>query len=130
MTNVQVAEKKHLFINGVDVEAAEYSPLYSPYNGEKIAEIAMADEIQTKVAVKAAEAGFQVISKMPAYKRAAILEKVAKLLEERLDQAAEIISRESAKPITFAKGEVFRTIETYKFAAEEAKRIHGETIPL
>ncbi|BCJ85975.1 hypothetical protein skT53_09600 [Effusibacillus dendaii] len=33
-------------------------------------------------------------------------------------------------PITTAKGEVLRTIETYKFAAEEAKRIYGETIPL
>ncbi|MFJ7729408.1 aldehyde dehydrogenase family protein [Neobacillus sp. NPDC097160] len=129
MTNVQTVEKRHLFINGGDVEAAEYAPLYSPYSGEKIAEIAMADEKLTKDAVKAAGAGFQVISKMPAYKRAAILEKVAKLLEERLDQAAEIISKESAKPITFAKGEVSRTIETYKFAAEEAKRIHGETIP-
>ena len=29
----------------------------------------------------------------------------------------------------FAKSEVARTIETYKFAAEEAKRIHGEMIP-
>ncbi|WP_286230504.1 aldehyde dehydrogenase family protein [Neobacillus mesonae] len=129
MTKVETVEKKHLFINGVDVEAAEYAPLYSPYSGEKIADIAMADEELTREAIKAAEAGFQVISKMPAYKRAAILEKVAKLLEERLEEAATVISRESAKPIVFAKGEVSRTIETYKFAAEEAKRIHGETIP-
>ncbi|GHH99636.1 aldehyde dehydrogenase family protein [Neobacillus kokaensis] len=129
MTKVEAAVKKHLFINGGDVEAAEYAPLYSPYSGEKIAEIAMADEKLTQDAIKAAEAGFKVISKMPAYKRSAILEKVAKLLEERLEEAAEVISRESAKPIVFAKGEVSRTIETYKFAAEEAKRIHGETIP-
>ena len=66
---------------------------------------------------------------MPAYKRAEILENVAQLLKERADQAAEIISLESAKPIMFAKAEVARTIETYKFAAEEAKRIHGEMIP-
>ncbi|PLR77137.1 aldehyde dehydrogenase [Bacillus sp. V3-13] len=129
MIKAAKTEKKHLFINGGEVEAAEYAPLYSPYSGEEIAQIAMADEKLVKEAIKAAEAGFQVISKMPAYKRAAILENVVKLLEERLDQAAEVISRESAKPITFAKGEVSRTIETYKFAAEEAKRIHGETIP-
>jgi len=129
MMKAATTEKKHLFINGGEVEAAAYAPLYSPYFGEEIAQIAMADEGLTKEAIKAAEDGFQVISKMPAYQRAAILENVVKLLEERLEQAAEVIARESAKPITFAKGEVSRTIETYKFAAEEAKRIHGETIP-
>lgn len=129
MTKVEAAEKKHLFINGEEVEAHEYASLYSPYSGEEIAQIAMADEVLTKNAIKAAVEGFQTISKMPAYKRAAILENVVKLLEERLEEAATVIARETAKPITFARGEVSRTIETYKFAAEEAKRIHGETIP-
>lgn len=129
MTNVGVVEKKHLFINGRDVETETYTALYSPYTGDVIAEIAMADEKLTKEAIRAAQESFQVISKMPAFERSAILEKVVELLKERADQAAEVIARESAKPITFAKGEVSRTIETYKFAAEEAKRIHGETIP-
>jgi acyl-CoA reductase-like NAD-dependent aldehyde dehydrogenase len=129
MTNVGVVEKKHLFINGRDVETETYTALYSPYTGDVIAEIAMADEKLTKEAIRAAQEAFQVISKMPAFERSAILEKVVELLKERADQAAEVIARESAKPITFAKGEVSRTIETYKFAAEEAKRIHGETIP-
>jgi acyl-CoA reductase-like NAD-dependent aldehyde dehydrogenase len=129
MTNVKVAEKKHLFINGHDVEAEAYAPLYSPYSDEVIAEIAMADETLTKEAIKAALEAFQVISKMAAFERSAILEKVVELLKERADEAAEVIAVESAKPISFAKGEVSRTIETYKFAAEEAKRIHGETIP-
>ncbi|KHF26941.1 Succinate-semialdehyde dehydrogenase [NADP(+)] GabD [Anoxybacillus sp. BCO1] len=52
------------------------------------------------------------------------------LLQQRADEAATIIAKEAAKPITIAKAEVARTIQTYKFAAEEAKRIHGETIPL
>ncbi|MED3561416.1 aldehyde dehydrogenase family protein [Bacillus xiapuensis] len=129
MTNVKIAEKKHLFINGQDLEAPAYAPLYSPYSDEVIAEIAMADEQLTKEAIKAAQKAFQVISKMPAFERSAILEKVVELLKERADEAAEVIAIESAKPISFAKGEVSRTIETYKFAAEEAKRIHGETIP-
>lgn len=129
MTNVKTVLKKHLFINGRDVEAATYEPLCSPYSDEIIAEVAMADEKLTKAAIKSAVEAFPVISKMPAFERSAILEKVVELLKERADQAAEVIARESAKPISFAKGEVSRTIETYKFAAEEAKRIHGETIP-
>jgi|SRR5579875_2185708 len=129
MTSVRQVEKKHLWINGLEVEAAKYAPLYSPYSDERIAEIAMADESLTKKAIESAQEAFQVISKMPAFKRSAILEKVVELLKERADEAAEVIALESAKPIIFAKGEVARTIETYKFAAEEAKRIHGETIP-
>ncbi len=121
--------RKYLLINGKKVETAKYTTLSSPFSGEIIAEIALADEELTKEAISSATEAFKVISVMPAYQRAEILEKAAELLKERADEAAEVISMESAKPITFAKVEVARTIETYKFAAEEAKRIHGETIP-
>ena len=41
-----------------------------------------------------------------------------------------MIALEAAKPLKTARLEVERTITTYKFAAEEAKQIHGETIPM
>ncbi|WP_042350685.1 aldehyde dehydrogenase family protein [Bacillus massiliigorillae] len=129
MTELNTVVKKHLIINGKEVEAPKYTTLYSPYTNGPIAEIAMADEKITKDAISAAQAAFKVISSMPAYKKSEILERVVTLLTEKADEAAEIIATESAKPIIFAKVEVARTIETYKFAAEEAKRIHGETIP-
>ena len=44
--------------------------------------------------------------------------------------AARIIALEASKPMKFALAEVDRSIQTYKFAAEEAKRIHGEMIPM
>jgi acyl-CoA reductase-like NAD-dependent aldehyde dehydrogenase len=125
---VKVA-KKFLIINGEKVETAKYAPLYSPYSGEEIAQIAMADKELTVQAISAAYHARGVMAKMPAYQRSEILENVVRLLKEKADEAAKVISLESAKPIMFAKAEVARTIETYKFAAEEAKRIHGETIP-
>ncbi|MBY0149058.1 aldehyde dehydrogenase family protein [Neobacillus niacini] len=121
--------KQFLMINGLKVETPTYAPLRSPYSGEEIAQIAMADKEYTKIAIDAAYEARGVMAKMPAHQRAEILENVVSLLKERADEAAEIITRESAKPIMFSKAEVGRTIETYKFAAEEAKRIHGETIP-
>ncbi len=122
-------EKKHLFINGERVEAASYASLYAPYSEEKIAAVAMADEQLTKRAIDAAYEAQEVIGDMPAFERAKILEKVVELLKERAEEAAKIIALESSKPMMFAKAEVDRTIETYKFAAEEAKRIQGEMIP-
>src|SRR5690606_41403449 len=70
------------------------------------------------------------MAKMPAHQRAAILERVVELLKERAEEAARIIATEAAKPLKMARVEVARTLQTYKFAAEEAKRIYGETIPM
>lgn len=128
ITGVQPA-KKYLMINGKKVETDRYASLFSPYSGEEIAQIAMANKEQTEMAIEAAYESRHLMAKMPAYKRAEILEKVVSLLIEKADQAAEIITQESSKPIMFSKAEVARTVETYKFSAEEAKRIHGETIP-
>ena len=129
LANQLKSMKQYLMINGEKVETESYAPLYSPYSGEEIAKIAMADKELTEKAIAAAYNAREVMAKMPAYQRAEILEKAVALLMENAEEAAEIISRESAKPIMFAKAEVGRTIETYKFSAEEAKRIHGETIP-
>lgn len=122
--------RKNLFINGDWVEAAEYTELCSPYSSEVIAEIPKANVEEVEAALVAADAARKTMANMPLYKRAIILEKLASLLEARAEEAAELIALEAAKPITTAKAEVQRTIQTYKFAAEEAKRIHGETIPV
>lgn len=122
--------KKGLFINGEWVKAQEYTSLTSPYSDEVIGEIPSAVEEEVDQAIEAAYRARAKMAKMPAYQRSAILEKLVSLLEERADEAARIIAMEAAKPIATARDEVARTIATYKFAAEEAKRIHGETLSL
>ncbi|MDU0206308.1 aldehyde dehydrogenase family protein [Paenibacillus sp. MAH-36] len=122
--------KKHLFIEGRWVEAGEYRPLFSPYSGEQIAEIAYSGAAEVQHALEAAERARPLMAQMPAHERAAILERLAALIRDNADECARIIALEAAKPLKTAKLEVERTIATYKFAAEEAKRIHGETIPM
>ncbi|KAB2334855.1 aldehyde dehydrogenase family protein [Cytobacillus depressus] len=122
--------KKKLFINGEWVEASKYVPLHSPYSGKVIAEIPAATVEEVDKGIEAANNARKTMAAIPSYQRAQILEKVVFLLEKRADEAAEIIATEAAKPISAARAEVARTIQTYKFSAEEAKRIHGETIPL
>ncbi|TQR18766.1 aldehyde dehydrogenase family protein [Psychrobacillus soli] len=122
--------KKKLFINGEWIESEQYADLFSPYTEEKIAEIPLASEKQVDAAIDAAYNNREVMAKLTAYEKAEILEKLVDLLKENRVKAAQIIAMESSKPLKFSLGEVDRTIETYKFAAEEAKRIHGEMIPL
>ncbi|MGO4888412.1 aldehyde dehydrogenase family protein [Anaerobacillus sp. MEB173] len=122
--------KKHLYINGKQYEAENYEPLFSPYNNEKVAEVAFATEAETELALAAAEEGSKIIAQMTAHERATILENLSALIKENEEECARIISLESSKPIAAARVEVARTVMTYKFAAEEARRIHGETIPM
>ncbi|GGD91107.1 aldehyde dehydrogenase family protein [Paenibacillus nasutitermitis] len=123
-------KQQRLFINGEWVEASASTELKSPYSGEPIAQIPAATIEDVDRAIEAAYEARAVMAAMPAHKRAAILEKLALLMTERAEEAAGILALEAAKPVTTAMAEVQRTIQTYKFAAEEAKRIHGETIPL
>ena len=122
--------KKHLYINGQWKEANEYAPLYSPYSGELLAEIAQADEADVDEAIRAAAAAAKTMAKLPASQRALILEKAVAIMEARKEELAVILAQEAAKPLRTGRVEIARTIQTYKFAAEEAKRIHGETVPL
>ncbi|MFK7697074.1 aldehyde dehydrogenase family protein [Paenibacillus sp. HJGM_3] len=121
---------KHLWIGGQAVEAIAYKPLYSPYSGEQLALIPDGDAGEMDRAIAAAERAAPEMARMPAHRRAAILERLVQRLTERAEEAAALVAREAAKPISAARLEVERTIQTYKFAAEEAKRIHGETLSL
>ncbi|UFJ40901.1 aldehyde dehydrogenase family protein [Brevibacillus humidisoli] len=124
------SQKRKLWIDGQWIQTETYSLLRSPYTGDVIAELPVATEKQTDQAIEAAYQARGKMAKMPAHQRSAILYELARLLKERANEAAEIIALEAAKPLTTAKAEVARTIETYRFAAEEAKRIHGESLPL
>jgi len=122
--------KKKLFIGGEWVEAKRYADLRSPYSGEPIALVPLADQEETESAIAAADRARKAMASLPLHARSKLLSKLADLLEERAEEAARIISLEVAKPLKAARIEVARTIETYRFSAEEAKRIHGETLPM
>ncbi|MED2710140.1 MULTISPECIES: aldehyde dehydrogenase family protein [Bacillus cereus group] len=122
--------KKHLYINGDWKSVNTYKPLYAPYSEETLAEIAQGTEEDVQEAVTSAKNAMKKMNTLTAYDRATILEKVAQIMDERREEFAEIIAKEAAKSIRAARGEVDRTVLTYKFAAEEAKRIYGETLPL
>jgi acyl-CoA reductase-like NAD-dependent aldehyde dehydrogenase len=122
--------KKHLFINGQWKEAAVYKEIYSPFSGEFLAEVAQADQRDADEAIQAAKDAFKRMAHMPAHERAAILDRVANIFEQRKEELARLLALEAAKPLKTARGEIARTIQTYKFSAMEARQIHGETVPL
>ncbi|MFC0274598.1 aldehyde dehydrogenase family protein [Metabacillus herbersteinensis] len=67
---------------------------------------------------------------MPAYRRSDILRKTSDLLEERTEEFARILILEAGKPIRDGRGEVGRAVQVLRFAADEAKKIEGELVPM
>src|SRR5687768_16876311 len=100
------------------------------YDGTVIAALPTARKEDVDAAIDAAERAENVMADMPAYKRADILLKAAALMRERADDLAKTIAAEAGKALKFARAEVDRAQSTFTIAAEEAKRLHGETIPL
>ena len=122
--------RKKLYIDGNWNSTESYTELFSPYSNEKIGEIPKSTVEDVEFAINVAEKTRSEMENLTAYERAHILEQLVVLFTENKEKAAEIISLESAKPLKYALGEIERTIETYKFAAEEAKRLTGEMIPM
>ncbi|MEY8191950.1 aldehyde dehydrogenase family protein [Peribacillus simplex] len=124
------SDKKRLYIGGEWLEGKNHYDLLSPFSGKVIAQVPLAEKETVSKAIECAEQGAKEMKKLTALERSNILECAAGIFKERLEECALILAKENAKPLKAARGEILRTIETYKFAAEEAKRIHGETIPM
>ncbi|GMA62482.1 aldehyde dehydrogenase family protein [Alicyclobacillus fastidiosus] len=125
-----MAGESQLWIQGEWVEASRLVPLENPYTGEVIAQVGYASVDQAKAAIESARRTFEDFRHVPAWERAHILRSVAELIADRAGELAETIARESGKPLKAARGEVERTVQTYLFAAEAARDIRGESVPM
>ena len=67
---------------------------------------------------------------LPAHERAAILDRTAKLVDERADEIARTISAEAGKPMKAARIEVGRAQSTFTMAAVEARKLAGDVVPM
>ena len=130
MTENVAARLYRLFVGGQWVEDGESMPVIDKYTGETIAVVPVASRETVAKAIGAAHAAFPAWSRTPAHRRFRILEKASGLLAKHQEEIAATICREAGKAWKYSVGEVARAVETFQFSAEEAKRIHGETVPM
>src|SRR5205823_14865900 len=64
------------------------------------------------------------------YARSEALMHISRRIEERVDEIAENVARAGGKPLKWSKIEVTRAISTFRWAAEESRRMNGEFLPL
>ncbi len=124
------AKRYPLYLAGEWVESESPLDVVNPYNGEVIGTTFQASRDHLERAIAAAEAAFRATRRMPTFDRVNLLKAVAAGLKARRDEMVRTIALEAGKPIREAEVETDRGVFTLETAAEEAKRIEGEVIPL
>ena len=114
------------YINGKSISAsARTQDIFNPAIGDVIGKVNMADSAMVDQAVLAAKAAFPSWSATTPLKRARILFKYKALLEEHLDELANLITREHGKTLNDAKGSIQRGIDVVEFACGIPNHLKG-----
>jgi glyceraldehyde-3-phosphate dehydrogenase (NADP+) len=119
-----------IYIDGEFVESRNAIDVTNPYDGSVVGRTWLATPAELERATVAAERAFTSFSRLPVYDRVDLLKALAAKLRERRTDVINIIVREAGKPVGEATVEVDRGAFTIETAAEEAKRIEGDVIPL
>ena len=102
----------------------------NPFTERSIADVCLAQPADVEEAVTLSLKAFSSLTRSSSHTRATALQRLASRLKEQKEDFAHTICMEAGKPITDARREVDRTIQTFSIACEEAKRIPGEVIPM
>jgi len=119
-----------IFVAGNWVDKPKKIEVKNPFDNSVIDSVPKADTGDLEKALDFAERGAKAMAKLSSYDRWKILRRAADLMAARNEELGQIISKEEGKIIAEGRGEANRAVETMMGSAEEAKRIHGETVPL
>ena len=118
-----------LCINGASRDSGTYLTVNDKTSGTPWASISQAGPDEVDAAITAAAKTF-ARGALTASQRYDILMKTAALIQIGRDDLALTMAYEAGKPLRDAYAEVDRAADTFTWSAEEAKRIHGEMVPL
>jgi len=119
-----------IYLAGEFVEAGAPLEVRNPATGDLVATTWQAGPVELERATAAAVTAFEQTRRLASFERRDALQHVAEAIARDADELAELLTRESGKPIRDARAEVARGSLTFRTAAEEALRINGEWLPL
>ncbi|MGB7588730.1 MAG: aldehyde dehydrogenase family protein, partial [Solirubrobacterales bacterium] len=125
---VQAADHE-LLAAGEWVETGEWDEVLSPYDGTLVGRVAKGDSALVDRATIAAQVAFES-GGLPQHERAAVLDRAAALVRERVEDLALTIAAEAGKPLKTARAEAGRCVDTLTFSATEARKLTGATVPM
>ena len=117
-------------INGEFIDKSDHYDVINPYNGEIVDTVPIAYRSDVDNAVEAANNAKKALNELSAKEVSINLQNACEELEKESKNIAKLIVAEAGKPYKQAIVELQRSVETLQFAAEEAKRIYGESVPI
>lgn len=115
-------------VNGEWKSSEQEITIYSPINQEELGTVPAMSQAEVDEAMQAARAALPAWRALSAVERAAYLHKTAAILERDKEEIGTILAKEVAKGIKAAIGEVVRTADLIRYAAEEGLRITGQAM--
>ncbi len=115
------------YINGKKVSLSKDSlSVYDPSTGEEISTVVMSDANDFKNVIRSSKQSQISWSNTTPLKRSRIISKYKSLIEDNLQELAELVSKEHGKTLEDAKGSVTRGLEVVEFASGIPHLLKGE----
>ncbi|TAN33678.1 gamma-aminobutyraldehyde dehydrogenase [bacterium] len=128
MATTAAIEHHGLWINGCSVPGSERERrVDNPADGEALAMVASAGPEEVQKAVEAARTAFRGWSRTLPAERAAVIWKIADLLEAEKERVADLESRNTGKTLRMARDfDVAGSIDNIRFYAGAARNLEGK----
>lgn len=114
-----------IYLAGSFVSTEKPLPIINPYTGAQWTTAYLADKGHLEQAIQKALSVQDELKHLPTYAKAEALNSIAQGIKNRKEEFAQAMTRETAKPLIYSRGEVDRAMATFTDAAEECKRIEG-----
>jgi acyl-CoA reductase-like NAD-dependent aldehyde dehydrogenase len=119
-----------IFIGGDWVDTDSESEVTLPYDGSLVSRVANAGPEHVEAACAAARRAAAAMAEMTNAERSGLLMRLHSVVQRDLPLFAQDICLETGKPISEARVEVERSLQTILAAATEALRLSGEAVPI
>lgn len=119
-----------IIVGGVETFTDNLLEVKEKYTDTVISKVCIASEKEIDNALSEAFLAKKKMASLTALERSEILKRAAEIIKSKKMFFTTLITKEAGKPWKYSASEVDRCIENIIFASEEAKRIHGETVPM
>ncbi|MBV8582180.1 MAG: NAD-dependent succinate-semialdehyde dehydrogenase [Candidatus Eremiobacteraeota bacterium] len=130
-TSAGYATELRLLIGGASVGAGARAtiPVLDPATSEEIGQLPVATDADLRDALASAQRGFARWRATSAYDRAVVLRNAARLIRERVETIARVMTIEQGKPLAESRAEVLASADVIEWTGEEGRRAYGRVVP-
>src|SRR5256886_15385015 len=119
-----------MYVAGQWLDKAQTIEVRNSYDNSLIDTVPRADATDVERALQSAERGAKAMARLTSFDRWKILHTAAEKMAACVEELGTLISKEEGKILAEGRAEALRAVDTLMESAEEAKRVHGETVAL